>query len=241
MGLVLHPERMIYPCPTKRQVVEEFRCRAIRDAAMRVVGRRGARKRRPPARSPARPASAKGTLYLYFRSRDEIIEKTIGAAVDDLLERLQRAADGDGPTVRPGARTRPHSSVRLFRRKPRLLPTLLRFGRVLGGPPAAPEPPLPPPHRPARRADHTRMQPGRAEGLRFRAGGHRDCRRRAGLHSPAPSREDASSPRPMRASSGRGPRLGPRGRSDKGLKSFPVQAARRADLSASGSARRRAT
>lgn len=76
--------------------MEEFRCRAIRDAAMRVVGRKGLEK--ATADEIAREAGiAKGTLYLYFRSRDDIIEKTIGAAVDDLLERLQRAADGDGP------------------------------------------------------------------------------------------------------------------------------------------------
>ena len=80
---------------TKKQVVEEFRCRAIRDAALRVVGRKGLEK--ATVDDIAREAGvAKGTLYLYFRSRDEIIEKTIGAAVDDLLERLQRAADGAG-------------------------------------------------------------------------------------------------------------------------------------------------
>ncbi len=78
--------------PTKAQVVEEFRCRAICDAALRVVARKGLEK--ATADEIAREAGvAKGTLYLYFRSRDEIIEKTIGGAVDDLLERLQRAAD----------------------------------------------------------------------------------------------------------------------------------------------------
>ena len=81
---------------TKKQVVEEFRCRAIREAAMRVVGRKGLEK--ATVDDIAREAGvAKGTLYLYFRSRDEILEKTIGAAVDELLERLQRAADGTGP------------------------------------------------------------------------------------------------------------------------------------------------
>jgi AcrR family transcriptional regulator len=81
---------------TKKQIVEEFRCRAIRDAALRVVGRRGLEK--ATVDEIAREAGiAKGTLYLYFRSRDDVIEKTIGAAVDDLLERLQRAADGAGP------------------------------------------------------------------------------------------------------------------------------------------------
>lgn len=81
---------------TKRQIVEEFRCRAIRDATLRVVGRKGLEK--ATVDDIAREAGvAKGTLYLYFRSRDEIIEKTIGAAVDDLLARLQRAADVAGP------------------------------------------------------------------------------------------------------------------------------------------------
>jgi AcrR family transcriptional regulator len=81
---------------TKKQIVEEFRCRAIREAALRVVGRKGLEK--ATVDDIALEAGvAKGTLYLYFRSRDEIIEKTIGAAVDDLLARLQRAADGAGP------------------------------------------------------------------------------------------------------------------------------------------------
>ena len=81
---------------TKKQVVEEFRCRAICEAAMRVVGRKGLAK--ATVDDIAREAGvAKGTVYLYFRSRDEILEKTIGAAVDDLLERLQRAAAGTGP------------------------------------------------------------------------------------------------------------------------------------------------
>lgn len=78
--------------PTKTQVVEEFRCRAICDAAMRVVGRKGLAK--ATVDDIAREAGvAKGTIYLYFRSRDEILEKTIGAAVDELLDRMQCAAD----------------------------------------------------------------------------------------------------------------------------------------------------
>jgi AcrR family transcriptional regulator len=80
---------------TKTQVVEAFRCRAICEAAMRVAGRKGLEK--TTVEDIAREAGvAKGTVYLYFRSRDDILEKTIGAAVDDLLERLQRAADAAG-------------------------------------------------------------------------------------------------------------------------------------------------
>jgi len=81
---------------TKKQLVEEFRCRAIRDAAMRVVGRKGLEK--ATVDDIAREAGvAKGTVYLYFKSRDEVIEKTIGAAVDELLARLRSAAEGAGP------------------------------------------------------------------------------------------------------------------------------------------------
>jgi AcrR family transcriptional regulator len=87
---------------TKKQLVEEFRCRAIRDAAMRVVGRKGLEK--ATVDDIAREAGvAKGTVYLYFKSRDEIIEKTIGAAVDELLARLHRAAEGVGPGPFPDA------------------------------------------------------------------------------------------------------------------------------------------
>ncbi|MGZ6971061.1 MAG: helix-turn-helix domain-containing protein, partial [Thermoanaerobaculia bacterium] len=55
---------------TKKQVVEEFRCRAICEAAMRVVGRKGLAG--ATVEDIAREAGvAKGTVYLYFRSRDE--------------------------------------------------------------------------------------------------------------------------------------------------------------------------
>lgn len=76
--------------PTKKQVVEEFRCRAICEAAMRVVGRKGLAK--ATVQEIAREAGvAKGTVYLYFPSRDAILEKTVESAVGQLLERLRRA------------------------------------------------------------------------------------------------------------------------------------------------------
>jgi TetR/AcrR family fatty acid metabolism transcriptional regulator len=88
--------------PTKKQVVEEFRCRAISAAAMRAVARKGLWK--TTVDDIAREAGvAKGTLYLYFRSRDDIIEKTIGAASDEMLERLQYAADEAGSAPFPEA------------------------------------------------------------------------------------------------------------------------------------------
>src|SRR5947207_3326896 len=81
---------------TKKQVVGEFRSSAIREAAMRVVGRRGLAH--ATVQEIADEAGvAKGTVYLYFRSRGEIFERTTRAAVDDLLVRLRAAVDEGGP------------------------------------------------------------------------------------------------------------------------------------------------
>jgi len=78
--------------PTKKQVVGEFRCHAICEAAMRVVGRKGLAK--ATVREIAREAGvAKGTVYLYFPSRDAILEKTVEAAVGQLLGRLRCAGE----------------------------------------------------------------------------------------------------------------------------------------------------
>jgi AcrR family transcriptional regulator len=80
---------------TKEKVVGEFRCRAIREAAMRVVGRKGLAH--ATVQEIADEAGvAKGTVYLYFRSREEILEKTTRAAVDELLDRLHSAAEEGG-------------------------------------------------------------------------------------------------------------------------------------------------
>ena len=80
---------------TKGQVVGEFRCRAIREAAMRVVGRKGLAN--ATVQEIANEAGvAKGTVYLYFRSREEIIEKTTQIAVDDLLDRTLEAIKAGG-------------------------------------------------------------------------------------------------------------------------------------------------
>jgi TetR/AcrR family fatty acid metabolism transcriptional regulator len=81
---------------TKEQVVGEFRCRAIREAAMRVVGRKGLAQ--ATVQDIANEAGvAKGTVYLYFRSREEILEKTSRSAVDELLSRIHEAIHAGGP------------------------------------------------------------------------------------------------------------------------------------------------
>lgn len=80
---------------TKEQVVGEFRCRAIREATMRVIGRKGLES--TTVQEIADEAGvAKGTIYLYFRSREELFERTTQAAVSELLDRLRAAAEAGG-------------------------------------------------------------------------------------------------------------------------------------------------
>jgi AcrR family transcriptional regulator len=40
---------------------------------------------------------AKGTIYLYFRDRDELVEKTFETAIGELHKRIDAALESDGP------------------------------------------------------------------------------------------------------------------------------------------------
>src|SRR5512140_1583522 len=95
-GVVRAVKRSTKATPvTKDQVVGDFRCRAIREAAMRVVGRKGLEEA-TVQESADEAGDAKGTVCLYFRSREEIIEKTTQTAVDDLLDRILEAIKAGG-------------------------------------------------------------------------------------------------------------------------------------------------
>lgn len=75
---------------TKEDVVEEFRTQAICDAAMRVVARKGLRD--VTVQDIADEAGvAKGTVYIYFHSREEILSKAMDGATEKLLEKLSAA------------------------------------------------------------------------------------------------------------------------------------------------------
>jgi AcrR family transcriptional regulator len=76
--------------PTKEEVVEKFRCQAIRDAAMRVVARKG--YDHVTVQDIADEAGiAKGTVYLYFKSREDILEKTMTLTFAELQTRVREA------------------------------------------------------------------------------------------------------------------------------------------------------
>jgi AcrR family transcriptional regulator len=78
---------------TKEDVVEEFRKQSICDAAMRVVARKGLAS--VTVQDIADEAGvAKGTVYIYFDSREEIIARTMDGATEKLVEKLSVACRG---------------------------------------------------------------------------------------------------------------------------------------------------
>ena len=75
---------------SKEEVVEEYRKQTICDAAMRVVARKGMKS--VTVQDIADEAGvAKGTVYIYFQSRDEILSRTMDGATEKLLEKLAAA------------------------------------------------------------------------------------------------------------------------------------------------------
>lgn len=75
---------------SKEEVVHEFRVQTIQDATMRVIARKGMAA--ATIQEIADEAGvAKGTIYLYFRDREELVEKTFECAMTQLLERVDAA------------------------------------------------------------------------------------------------------------------------------------------------------
>ncbi len=75
---------------SKEEVVQEFRIQSIQEATMRVISRKGMAA--ATMQEIAEEAGvAKGTIYLYFRDRDELVEKTFETAMTHLSERIDAA------------------------------------------------------------------------------------------------------------------------------------------------------
>lgn len=78
------------PPRSKEEVVQEFRIRSIQDATMRVISRKGMAA--ATMQEIAEEAGvAKGTIYLYFRDRDELVEKTFESAMQELMNQIDEA------------------------------------------------------------------------------------------------------------------------------------------------------
>jgi AcrR family transcriptional regulator len=77
---------------SKEEVVQEFRIRSIQEATMRVIARKGMSA--ATMQEIAEEAGvAKGTIYLYFRDRDELVEKTFETAISQLGDRIDAALE----------------------------------------------------------------------------------------------------------------------------------------------------
>jgi AcrR family transcriptional regulator len=79
---------------SKEEVVQEYRIQSIQDATMRVIARKGIAA--ATMQDIAEEAGvAKGTIYLYFRDRDELVEKTFDRAITELQRRVHAALDSE--------------------------------------------------------------------------------------------------------------------------------------------------
>src|SRR5919112_4126141 len=75
---------------TKEEVVQEYRIASIQQATMRVIARKGMAA--ATMQEIAEEAGvAKGTIYLYFRDRDELVEKTFETAIGELHKLVDEA------------------------------------------------------------------------------------------------------------------------------------------------------
>jgi AcrR family transcriptional regulator len=86
----------MFPLRSKEEVVQEFRIQSIQEATLRVIARKGMTG--ATVQEIADEAGvAKGTIYLYFRDRDELIEKTFEAAVAQFIARIDAVIAEDVP------------------------------------------------------------------------------------------------------------------------------------------------
>lgn len=84
------------PFKSKEEVVQEYRIKSIQEATMRVIARKGTAS--ATMQEIAEEAGvAKGTIYLYFRDRDELVEKTFESAMLQLMEIIGAALERDLP------------------------------------------------------------------------------------------------------------------------------------------------
>lgn len=81
---------------SKEEVVQEFRIQSLQEATMRVITRKGMTG--VTVQDIADEAGvAKGTIYLYFRDRDELVERTFEDAIGRLMLQIDAVLDQDRP------------------------------------------------------------------------------------------------------------------------------------------------
>lgn len=80
---------------SKESVLEEFRVQTIQEAAMRVVAKKGLSDL-TMAEVAKEAGIAKGTIYLYFKDRQDLLNSTADHAFSKLGERVQAAFASEG-------------------------------------------------------------------------------------------------------------------------------------------------
>src|ERR1044071_7159370 len=98
---------------SKEEVVQEFRVQSIQEATMRVIARKGIAA--ATMQEIADEAGvAKGTIYLYFKDRDELVETTFENTINDLHNRID-AVMKSGASFEENLRATLHELFEFFR------------------------------------------------------------------------------------------------------------------------------
>jgi AcrR family transcriptional regulator len=115
---------------TKGAIVEQFRCQSIREAAMRVVSRKG--YDHVTVQDIADEAGvAKGTVYLYFKSREDVLEKTMSFSFEE-FHLLIREAIGRGTTFRQRVEQVVQAQLEYFEQQQEFFRLYLAMAEPLG-------------------------------------------------------------------------------------------------------------
>ena len=80
---------------TKEEIVHEYRIRTIQEAAAKVIASKGLNGATMQAIADAAGIS-KGTIYLYFQNRKELVESTADRAFSQLLDMSREILEGPG-------------------------------------------------------------------------------------------------------------------------------------------------
>ncbi len=115
---------------TKGEIVEQFRSQSIREAAMRVVSRKG--YDHVTVQDIADEAGvAKGTVYLYFKSREDVLEKTMSFSFEE-FHILIREAIGRGTTFRERVEQVVQAQIEYFEQQQEFFRLYLAMAEPLG-------------------------------------------------------------------------------------------------------------
>ena len=83
------------PQPTKKEIVTEFRTRGILDAARRLLQSRGVESVTMEEIAAA-AGVAKGTIYLYFQGKEDLIQDLITQVGEQMLADIEAIVQGSG-------------------------------------------------------------------------------------------------------------------------------------------------